>query len=839
MVSISFNQSQGQGQAKVAITSRKFFSEWSPSDHVNYFNGNVLSKMKAEISFYTFLGAENKRLTFEAATKTISLAVPEDSYNFVQEGWRPGMTIAVEGSVNNNGTYFVLGVTINSISVFQSLTDEADIECSVFDDTPITDIDFYYNLIANNDVESYVSKTDRNSLQRFLFFGLDAADTSTEINAIVGSNSFAWVTNEFSDAALGETSEVKIIGDGISGHKQKFIITQEFSVAPFWLRDQITNFQTKTPPDYYFGDNSLKHICRIDAKFGVSPVVPYTGKIIDENGLSSWFNSNNIRTTPEYELESITYKDVESEEIAAQPDLAKQTLVTVVVTSKSGRFATGTKFIVDFFLCPLDQSDYTNPQNTLRQNLKNDRLFFEEGDAPANGEYYGTPYQAITEISAEIDTANQATISFLIDLADEIKEQLKERQSDNRYFAVTVTCEDKDKSEPEISDSVAVLCDFSIFAYNQDNADLMEIIDEEVICRHYPTEIKNMFRVFEGEPCAIIIPLRIETEAIDGVIPLLQTAGVQVVARKAGRPDFVLEEKFFDTANTVIYNGRQDINIIESRGLHAGASSQFNESSIQLTNNNDGTKKGLALKYSFVARYEYWLQVIQEVLQHDYPIFSDIQDITERWRVMQANGWSLALKFIADVRGYDEHVTEFYSYTTLAIHTTADLTQYTGELKFYSESGEEVNSIIKGGKTLIRATYEGTPIAVTAYAYFLADLPNAQGNYLNLRFASNVENSEADSPFIAPPKDPDAISFSQSENFTLNKYPIEDGVQKFIAEAWFDDTKQNWGIQNNDIVIYARFGYPFEMPPPEPLRSFSDEEAHLWADGEQTLFENT
>lgn len=432
----------------VIITSVTHYDEFTglAGGGVSYPNGGVMNKMQAVIEFYTFLSRENKNLIFDAATKTITNNDPDDTSSFIQNpdgtpAFRPGMIIEVEDTVSNNGTYTIASATATVITTVEALVNETDTDCSFYDDTPITALDFYYNLIDNTAQENYISLTDKGAIQRFTVDGLDATDLATTLNMLVSSASFGWVTNEITNLNTGETSEVTIIGMDITDHKQYFKITHTYWIAPFATRDQLINFQRRFSPDYFADVNALKYICKLDAKFSFTdPDIPHTGKLIDTNGLTNWFDQNNIRSLPDYYVETITYADASDSSSIDVMDFNKVNDVVVTLKSRNGKFvALETVCVLDFVYIPLDVDSYINtPQTTLRQNFMNDRCMITEGTM-STGEYSGTDYQVFGDIDCVFIDANTIELRFEIDMSTFLKDALKLKDDNDRNYFISVT----------------------------------------------------------------------------------------------------------------------------------------------------------------------------------------------------------------------------------------------------------------------------------------------------------------------------------------------------------------------------------------------------------------
>lgn len=809
-------------QAPAVIVSRVFTDEFTNASPIPYMNGGILSRMKCVINFYTFLSFENQPMIFTLGANTISNNTQTIAYNFIDKGWRVGMTVTVEGTSTNNGSYTVTNVTANVLTVTGgALATETADNASLFDDTPITALDFYYNLIANNAPATYYSLTDNNAIQRFSVSGLDASDTGTTHNFSVASPSYGWVTNAINSGGV-TTGDVTIVGAGITGHKQYFTITQYFSVAPFWTDDLLVNFQNSIAPDYFL-NSTLKHIFQLDAKFTAgNPNVPYTGGIINENGLSDWFNANNAATRPEYSVESITYTDFDTSEVLDSLDIDRTVLVAVVVNSRNGVFVNGapsspsTMFALDFVLCPMDRSDYQGTVSTLRQNLFNDRLFFDADDAPQNGEFFGTAYQVFEDIEISALSSTQATASFKVVFSSQIKAFLKTKADTNRYYYLSVTTQNLTITGTEQSDRVPLLADFNTITYNQDDTTLLALVDGFRI-NNYPNvgaANANQVRGYEGEPVFAKFPFIVLTESVDDITPTLNLAGVQVVASHADFEDVILEQKTFNTAFVRKLDGIQTIDFNETRGFNLPDASPYNVLSLVRDDSFDtviGGKQysGFQITYAFALRYEYWLELLPAAQAFQNALFETIETPTEQWFSLIAGGWSLNLKFIASIRGYGSYVTQFECYGPIVIKELESAPDtgpsFTWNTKYYNLDDVEVDdSALSGNKTKIVTTFTGdfSGDYFGFWAYIFADLSTSTG-ILNRRFASTTTDSEDDNPFIAAAADATADSSTSSANLTINIF----GTSSITVECYYDDTKNNWGVNNDNVLINLKLGF--------------------------------
>jgi len=817
----------------VIIDNRTFYDEFTGSGGggINYFNANIGNRIRCEIEFHTYLAEENKRLTFDSATKTITNANRIDTTNFLTDGWIVGMTITVSDTASNDGDYTITKVEARVITVAEALVNETDEDCSFYDVTPITALDYYYNLVQNSSQDSYISLTDKFSLQKYITSGLDAS-VVTPVNCYVGTSSWGWVTNELIDS-LGQTDEVFIEGVSITDYKQYFKLTQYFTAAPLWTAEQFNNFNLNQPPGYLFPPTSLKHIFKIDCKFeDCNPIIPHTtdGITNRENGISSWLNANSSGSRSDYSITSVTYFDSDANEIDSI-EITDTTSVEIVINSASGAFvysapsAPSTSLQLDFIFCDLLQTNYTDTQTTLRQNLLNDRCFFEIADAIQNGEYYGTAYQIFKNIEVTYNSANQITLYFDVEMASQVIAKLTDLASTNRNFAIVVTTQDYLITTTQQCDRIALLADFNNCTYNQDDSTLIEAVDDIHVFT-FPNDginAENVVEGWEGDPIYTDFPFLIESTAIDGVTPTLMTAGMQIVAVKSGEDDFVIDSKVFSVGLVRKFNGVQTIDESETLGFNALEGSSWNIASIIRDDTLDvGRQVGFRIKYAFVLRYDYWLEVIRTSEQFQYPIYKDIEDITQSWISMIDGGWELKLKFVATAKGYDDWITSFWAYTSIVIKAIGAAPDsgptFTTTIEFYDKDGKMVGEtdpadptlfgcVLIGEKTRIKAIYTGNFSVMPTdynsfYAYIFADLLDNGGVY-NRRTASTEFNSESDSPFSYVTEDVGATTSWHSNNLTINIF----GTSSITVECWYDDTIQNWAINNEGIQLYHKLGF--------------------------------
>src|SRR3990170_4026005 len=136
-----------------------------PGGGVNQVNGNVGGKHITVINGYFFRSATDKFLQF-LPDGTVENINDLDGDSWIDLGFVVGAIISFEGTASNNVTTTITAITDRIITTSYIFVDEAVDGVTVYDDTPVTCVDFYYNLIENSDSENYFSRVDSGSVQR-------------------------------------------------------------------------------------------------------------------------------------------------------------------------------------------------------------------------------------------------------------------------------------------------------------------------------------------------------------------------------------------------------------------------------------------------------------------------------------------------------------------------------------------------------------------------------------------------------------------------------------------------------------------------------------------------
>jgi len=445
----------------IAFTPRSFGLD----NPVGYQNGSILSKYQAVVPIAIQKYTKNvKRLSIQGNTITIANALDNETFDGTY-GFVEGETFIIhspEGAVKNNGTLTIASVDGQTITTPTSLVTEEIETCYVFMNTKVTALDYYYNLIANSDQLSFVSKTDTGNLQKYTVSGIDPTNTEASVYLQIGTKSFAWVTDTIT-APTQSTST--IIGAGWTGwlggtpeeiagsYIQSFVITHTYFLAPFFLPAWYSNMQSLTPPSDFQDimqngqplNNGWQYVCQINAKYAAGAAYQNTGQNNPQPGNSAWFDMNDARTTPEFTVASIAYANAATGAPMTALDFGKQVNVTIKIKSASGLFSvfeeTGTHMVLQHIYCPMDPTSFQNNGFTLLQNFMHDGkdLYLNEGVVQTNNN--GTNYQVMQNISAVYVDAYDATITFLVNYSPYLQGILAAKSPNDRNYAFAVTVE--------------------------------------------------------------------------------------------------------------------------------------------------------------------------------------------------------------------------------------------------------------------------------------------------------------------------------------------------------------------------------------------------------------
>ena len=792
-------------------------------------DGSLFNRYKNVINFHFSKYTQPKRLQFKSSgginTITNINALDYESFLDLTFDGNPllvGETFKVAGSASNTGTLTITAVTATVITVSNTLTNETLEVGTIYVTSAVTAMDFYYNLIGNQESLSFVSKTDTNVLQKYTITGI-ACGTTSPVYLNIGTKSNAWVA----DTLTGIASTSTIAGAGAATgtgatYKQSFIITHYFSQAPYFLANLQSNFSSLLPPSWYSPSISatgliqgggLQYVAYLGAKYLSTDITPQNiAQINNQNGISCWLDSNPAGTNPDFSVYSIGYIDNATSLPLTAIDFTKTVNVTIVLKSASAAFVNNTSVIdLNHFYAPLNPSQYQNTNTTLLQNFVNDRIALTVASMPSgvNGLFYGGNYQVIKGAKATYNSTSQVTVTFQAVFASTLQTMLIANPG-NRNYGLVCTCEGATNMT-----RVSVLCDFNSYGYDQTNSTLLKLWDYNHIYP-YPGVLGVGFNTIvgrEGDKFVSRIPFQLLTTTVNGISPLLQNIVMSVVAKKTGKADFIIESQTINVGASCSFNGQQTPNISLSRGYNTFPNDPFNLITLKPCKDYNGkTGQNLAgylLSYPFTLRYDYWNSINPSMPGQGNcsAINNDIQNVNNSWSNLINNGWSLVLRFTANVQGYDGYITPFTFDTSITClnlgmpaltgPTYVETTTYYDANPSSANYGNIVIGILPGSQTRVSMTYtpdgSANPFNSVKGTMWVDLL--GQGGVNGAWLASTEIPNPSGSPWSAAAKNGMPTTY-YANGLSMNIY--SNGV--ITIEGIYDDTVLGWASQNKQII---------------------------------------
>lgn len=792
-------------------------------------DGSLMNRYKMTLNFYFSKYTGQKRLQFKSfgGVNTITNINGLDNESFLQlaadnSSLLIGETIKSQSSALNTGTLTITGVTATVITVSNTLVNETvEVDC-LYVTSAVTALDYYYNLIGNQENLSFVSKTDKGFYQKYNVTGI-AAETSTPKYLNIASKSNAWVT----DILTGIASTSTIAGAGISGvgsaYKQAFTIVHYFS-QDYFTANSINNFATLLPPSLYnassgaISGGGLQYVYNIGAKYLSTDVTPQNAITVNnQNGISTWVDSNPAGTMPDFTVGSISYIDTVTGNTISAIDFSRTVNVTIVLKSASAAFLNNTSVIdLNHFYAPNNPMQYQNTNSTMWQNLLRDRIALTVANSPSpvNGIFYGSIYQVIVGAKATYNSTSQVTVTFQTTLSQAATAPYNSLITavGNRNYGIVCTCEGANNLT-----RTSVLCDFNSYLYDQTNITLMKLWD---YCHVYPYPNVlgagvNTVAGREGDKFVAKVPFQMLTTSVNGVSPLLQNIVMSVVAKKNGKPDFTVESQTINAGASCSFNGQQTPNISISRGYNTFAGDPFNLITLKPCKDYNGASgsgyAGYLFSYPLILRYDYWNSINASIPGqancNALGITNDVKNVNNSWSNLQTNGWSLVLRFTAVVTGYDGYNTSF-TFDTAIVAANLGIPPLNGpsfvETTTYYDAnpssttyGQVVGGLIPASQTRVSMTY--TPDGTTnpynsAKGTMWVDLVG-QGGGTAAWLASTEIPKVNGSPWSPAAKNGSPVTF-RSHGLSINIY--SSGV--IIIEGIYDDTVLSWANQNKQII---------------------------------------
>ncbi|MFZ9845349.1 MAG: hypothetical protein ACO3EW_05185, partial [Candidatus Nanopelagicaceae bacterium] len=350
----------------VKIDSISFNSELTTGT-TDYLLGNVLNSVTATveiaIGWFAFATSSNKIQFAPTSGYPNPDEIIKCNSSLFGE-FQLGDTIDVSGTASNDGSYTIVDkISANEIRVDTSLVNELSTTAEIVGTTPITALNYFYNLIENANAPTYISQID-GSVQKYFAFDLDATDTVTVVN-FTGVGDKSW-----------QSGAATIKGNGTDAYYQYFTITHNFLVIPYYVDGEYSDLIAGIKPYNFDNTNSLKYIANFEGLyFKTDPNKKQIGSFISNNGNVGWFDENFNTDLTNYSHTAIVHKTPTNITLPSVEISQNLNTFTFDVTN-----TTDTPFVINTTPCILgfsllsDETDYTDATKTVEENFYIDRI---------------------------------------------------------------------------------------------------------------------------------------------------------------------------------------------------------------------------------------------------------------------------------------------------------------------------------------------------------------------------------------------------------------------------------------------------------------------------------
>jgi hypothetical protein len=655
--------------------------------------------------------------------------VRKDGGNFLSDGFVVGDRLHIKYGFWNTSPFQdfegnCLAISEDGGTIFTNFQGfvngpvSADKKCILAGITNLTNCEYAYGLIENNEPFSIRSKVD-GSDQRYYVKNIQSAPVT--VNGEIAGTVRGWANSmdtikitklPNSQLPIFREPNFGVEGGTVQEAVQNFELTHEFTLLPFYTVSQFDNLKNGVAPDFLSGSNSLKHVFECQFRKNITDSNSITARFENLKGNVGFYGENFNGFTTQYSVEDIKYytqpSNLENESL-----LVGITKVVARIKSANGTFSGGQNVIVAHSYLPGSESEYENSTKFFNQNFA-----FETNKV-------GT---IIYDYSQNLIDANTLELEFLVDTQN----VLAKLTSESNYLLSIIL--DNPSLSQENSDRTALILDINTYDLDPDIPGLFEVTNCEIY-DHATDFIEQGYTDFKGwiqDGYAIKGMFRLNRlkEA------LLKTISVDLVAWKDGTNKyFTLQSNQFNITNSVIdQNGNQQIFIDTVQGFKLSDADQFNKK-VLVTGNFDGEWIEYGFSCGLKINWQEWLAlagvdtVFYDVLEPNFGLNQNAS------RYSLKNGYSL--KTIINATVLQGNIdTNYIHKTDLIANNFGELGDLDWELtqfKTFDVNNVNLNgAILVGEDTIIKAEFISNIVA----------LPILEEYYGILRLDRYLSNSD-------------------------------------------------------------------------------------------------
>lgn len=677
----------------VKIDSISFDSELTTGT-TDYLLGNVLNSVTATveiaIGWFAFATSGSKiQFAPTSGYPNPDEIIKCNSSLFTE--FQLGDTIAVSGTASNDGSYTIVDkISANEIRLGTALVNELSSTAEIVGTTPITALNYFYNLIENANAPSYISQID-GSVQKYFAFDLDATDTVTVVN-FAGVGDKSW-----------QSGSATIKGNGTDAYYQYFTITHNFLVIPYYVDGEYSDLIAGIKPYNFDNTNSLKYIAEFEGLyFKTDPNKKQTGAFVSNNGNVGWFDENFNTDLTNYSHTAIVHKTP-----------TNITLPSVEITENLNTFTfdvtntTDSPFVINTTPCILgfsllsDESDYTDATKTVEENFYIDRIETVVSDniPVANGTY-------IENVNVEYISSStvRVTGNFKFDASDVA---YLSALSGKRY-CMTFDVVD-DALAIDVADRVTLLVDANELYIDTSNDGLIAF-DTDIVEMQDDTEVGvATTEAFPTDAMVIRSIIAFDYEANT----TFETITAKIIAENNSGDSFDLDVFTFDLSTQPKVSDITQINISQARAFVPSGNSFMQNIIVKRRSDLDaGNLYYYEIDFPILFRWEYW-KALLGVNAAFYNTSLPNNGYNNLWYRYDASPFNIKGYVSLDVIN-DGNALSFEDKITIDSFNYSSNSDWTTKtLKAYDLSNNELtdgtNKFVQGfAKTKIVAVFENT-----------------------------------------------------------------------------------------------------------------------------------
>ena len=586
---------------EILISDFKLFNEFKNdvgfvsnlSDFTLNLAAGVMENVKAD--FFVDI-SWNSQSTLGNFWETTQTTMTRETGSWIGDGFSVGDTVAIQRRDSAGVVLSTHTATIGSLSdtlmVFTApvvppfaVSPETLTNSLIHGTTPLEALIYGFGLIGNNDTFNITSKVSQNDQgYEGSSIGFDTGGGVRDTNAVdltpIGQYE-DWRTSEL----VTDVTMTARYDSNPTTFVQRFQITHEFTIVPYYLDGELDNLQDNIIPDLLDGKNSLKYVFAPEFLTVLSN--PNTGKKVNYDqqlGSVAWFNENFNGFRKDYNVVSVAYEDFATTDPLDGIQINTKTKITVTVERLSTPYVGSERFGAYISYLP-EQSEY---QNTTATNLKNnfiyDRAINNEGLAPVAGGDFITACSA-TEVAGEL------VIVIELDYSTAQKTFLAGKVSEGETnYLLGIQVGDTTLSSGN-SDRLIILADVREFDEGADIPDLMDVTKfnlfshDEQIGVDTPSTNKVAWNE-EGLAIDFTFELDLNKDAV------INTLEFKLLAYNTVTDEtFDLDSYSYGVGSAVTSGGVQQLITDATRGYILKSGDQFNETTLSVGSNAGGIQE--------------------------------------------------------------------------------------------------------------------------------------------------------------------------------------------------------------------------------------------------------